>query len=404
VNLLRNSKLGIVSCVLAVSVGVAMSSATAGAKTRLVSAHAASINANSFTNTFAALKALKAIAAAGHGKIAAILPDTTSSTRYVEFDQPDIKKAAAAAGLPSSDVIVQNANGSDSTFYTDAQADITNGASVLLIDPEDSGTGVKVENYAKQHGVDVIDYDRLDLGGPADPYVSFNNVNVGKLIGKGFVSCASAWLKGKEPLFIEMHGAPTDNNATLFTEGYDSVLDPLEKSGKIKQIANTAGTWNPTSPSPDALAEFQTAYTANPTANSAVIPNDENGAPIITYLKSRGVKPYTFPTTGQDATLTGLQNIISGYQCGTVYKAVYKEAGAAVALAIYLRDKKAAPSGLLNGTVKDTQNHKTVPSVLLPPVWVTPTNMKATIIKDNFVTAKQLCAGQYKADCSKYKI
>jgi D-xylose transport system substrate-binding protein len=388
---------------LALSVGVALSSVSASAKTRLVSGHAASINANSFTNTFSALKALKGIAAAGHGKIAAILPDTTSSTRYVEFDQPDIKKAAAAAGLPSSDVIVQNANGSDSTFYSDAQADITNGATVLLIDPEDSGTGVKVENYAKQHGVDVIDYDRLDLGGPSDPYVSFNNVNVGKLIGKGFVSCVSAW-HVSHPNVIMMYGSPTDNNATLFAQGYDGVLAPYFKSGKYTLLQKTAGTWNPTSPSPDALAEFSAAYTAHPTANSAVIPNDENGAPIITYLKSHGVKPETFPTTGQDATLTGLQNIISGYQCGTVYKAVYKEAGAAVALALYLRDGKKAPSGLLNGSVQDTQTHKSVRSVLLPPVWVTPKNMKATIIKDNFVTAKQLCTTAYKADCKKYGI
>jgi D-xylose transport system substrate-binding protein len=403
VNLLRNSKVGLVSCALVLSVCVAIGCASASAKQRLVVGHAASINANSFTNNFSALKALKGVAAAGKGKIAAILPDTTSSTRYVEFDEPDLKKAAAAAGL-SSDILVQNANGSDTTFYSDAQADITNGASVLLIDPEDSGTGVKVENYAKQHGVDVIDYDRLDLGGPADPYVSFNNVNVGKLIGKGFVSCAASWLKGKTPEFIEMHGSPTDNNATLFTEGYDSILDPLEKSGKIKQIANTAGTWNPTSPAPDALQEFEAAYTAHPTANSAVIPNDENGAPIITYLKSHGVKPYTFPTTGQDATLTGLQNIISGYQCGTVYKAVYKEAGAAVALAIYLRAGKKAPAGLLNGTVTDPTNHKKVPSVLLPPVWVTPTNMKSTIVKDNFVPTSQLCSGTYAADCKKYGI
>ncbi len=95
-----------------------------------------------------------------------------------------------------------------------------------------------------------------------------------------------------------MHGSPTDNNATLFTEGYDSVLNPLFKSGKYKLAANTAGTWNPTSPSPDALAEFEAAYTAHPTANSAVIPNDENGAPIITYLKSHGIKPIHVPDDG----------------------------------------------------------------------------------------------------------
>src|SRR6202012_2384741 len=98
-----------------------------------------------------------------------------------------------------------------------------------------------------------------------------------------------------------------------------------------------------------------------------LIPNDENGAPIITYLKGHGIKPDTFPTTGQDATLTGLQNILSGYQCGTVYKALYKESSAAVALAVSPRAGKPPPSSLLNGTTEDINEHKAVPSVLLQP-------------------------------------
>jgi D-xylose transport system substrate-binding protein len=406
VSLLRNSKVGIVSCALAASVGVAALSGTADAK---VSAHAASISINSFTNSFSGMSVLKPIVAAGTGKIAAIMPDTTSSTRYTEFDQPDIKKALLAAGMPASDIITpQNAQKSDTTFMTDVKADITNGAKVILIDPEDPGTGVEAQVYAKEHGVSIIQYDRLSSGKGAvdtDPYVSFNNVTVGQLIGKGFVSCAASWLKGTEPQFIEMHGAPTDNNATLFTEGYDSVLKPLEKSGKIKLLQNTAGTWNPTTPKPDALDEFEAAYQATgKKANSAVIPNDENGAPIITWLKSQGVKADTFPMTGQDATLTGLQNIISGYQCGTVYKPIYKEAGAAVALAIYLRAGKKAPAGLENSKVTDPSSHKSVPSVLETPEWVTGKTMSMTVIHDGFVKASQLCAGSYKADCTKYGI
>ena len=121
-------------------------SGTADAK---ATAHAAGISINSFTNSFSAMKALKPIVAAGTGKIAAIMPDTTSSTRYVEFDQPDIKKAALAAGLPASDIIVQNAQKSDTTFLTDVKADITNGAKVILVDPEDPGTGVQAQVYAK---------------------------------------------------------------------------------------------------------------------------------------------------------------------------------------------------------------------------------------------------------------
>ncbi|MDQ6605770.1 MAG: substrate-binding domain-containing protein [Actinomycetota bacterium] len=343
------------------------------------------------------MAALKSLGASGKGKVAAILPDTTSSTRYVEFDQPDIKKALAAAGVPSSDIIVQNAGGSDSTMLTDAQSDITNGATVLLIDPIDSGVGTSVENYAKAHGVKVIDYDRLTLGGARSYYVSFNNVAVGKAMGDGLVTCAAAW-KVAKPNVVVMHGDPTDNNATLFYTGYyDGVLKPLFTSGKWKDVVNPAGTWDP----PTALTSFQQAYTAHPNINAALIPNDENGAPIITYLKTKGIKPNSFPTTGQDATLTGLQNVLTGYQCGTVYKAVYKEAQAAVALAVYLRGGKTPPASLANGSTMDTKAKVSVPSVLLAPVWVTPSNMKDTIVKDNFVPTPQLCAKSFAAACKK---
>ena len=343
------------------------------------------------------MAALKSLGASGKGKVAAILPDTTSSTRYVEFDQPDIKKALAAAGVPSADVIIQNAGGSDSTMLTDAQSDITNGATVLLIDPIDSGVGTSVENYAKSHGVKVIDYDRLTLGGARSYYVSFDNVAVGKTMGQGLVTCAAAW-KVAKPNVVVMHGDPTDNNATLFYTGYyNGVLKPLFSSGKWKDVVNPPGTWDP----PTALTSFQQAYTAHPNINAALIPNDENGAPIITYLKTKGIKPQTFPTTGQDATLTGLQNVLSGYQCGTVYKAVYKEAQAAVALAVYLRGGKTPPASLANGSTMDTKANVAVPSVLLAPVWVTSANMKDTIVKDNFVPTAQLCAGAAAASCKK---
>jgi D-xylose transport system substrate-binding protein len=343
---------------------------------------------------------LKSLASSGKGAVAAILPDTTSSTRYVEFDEPYLKRAMSAAGLSSSDSIVQNAQGSDQTFLTDAQSDITKGASVLLIDPPDSGVGARVESLAKSHGTQVIDYDRLTLGGNRNYYVSFNNVQVGKVMGQGFVSCATAW-HVNHPQLIIMRGDPTDNNAGLFYQGYyNGVLQPLIKSGKYTQVATPAGTWDP----PTAKTEFQQAYTAHGNTNSALIPNDENGAPIITYLKSRGIKAQSFPTTGQDATLTGLQNVISGYQCGTVYKPIYLEAQAAVALAMYLRAGKTPPSSLANGTTQDTKENKAVPSVLLAPKWVTPKDVQATVIKDNFVPAHQLCAGAYAADCKKYGI
>ncbi len=369
------------------------SSASSGASSSSPSSTPA-ISATSFNRDFTTMASLKSLTAKGKGKVAAILPDTVSSARYTEFDAPFLQKAFETAGLTSSQYIIQNAQGSDATELTDAQSDITNGATVLIMDPLDSGVGAQIESYAKSHGVAVIDYDRLTLGGSRDYYVSFNNVTVGKLIGQGFVTCVTDW-KVSHPNVVVMHGAATDNNATLFAQGYMGVLKPYFDSGKYTDVVNTADTWDP----PTALTEFQQAYTAHPDINSAVIPNDETGAPIIKYLQTRGVKPQTFPTTGQDATLVGLQNVLSGYQCGTVYKPIYLEAQAAATLALYLRAGEKPPSALVNGTTEDTTAKVQVPSVLLTPEWVTTANMNATVIKDNFVPASQLCAGSYAADC-----
>ena len=366
-----------------------------GASASVRASEPSNVSTTSFTNNFSFMKQFKSLAASGKGKVAAIMPDTVSSTRYVEFDQPDITKALQAAGLSSSQYVVQNALGSDTTQLTDAQTDISNGATVLLVDPLDSGVGTQIENYAKTRGVKVIDYDRLTLGGSRAYYVSFNNVKVGQVMGQGLVSCVSAWHISK-PQVVVMHGAVTDNNATLFAQGYDGVINKYFKDGKWTAVAHTAGTWDP----PTAETEFQAVFTAHHNVNSALIPNDETGAPIITYLQSLHVKPKTFPTTGQDATLTGLDNVLAGYQCGTVYKPIYLEAQSAVALALYLRAGKTPPASLANGKTQDTTANVSVPSVLLTPTWVTTKNMNATVIKDNFVPAAQLCAGTYAADCT----
>ena len=357
------------------------------------------LTAASFTNDFSAMAKLQPLASQGKGKIAVILPDTVSSARYTEFDAPYLKESFQKAGLSSSDFSIQNAQGSDSTQLTDAQSAITNGATVLVVDPLDSGVGASIENYAKSHGVQVIDYDRLTLGGSRSYYVSFDNVQVGKLIGNGLVSCVSKW-GVKSPSVIVMKGDPTDNNATLFAQGYDAVLAPKFSSGGWTKAATPAGTWDP----PTAQTEFQQAYTAHKDVNAVLVPNDENAAPIITYLKTLHIKPQSFPVTGQDATLVGLQNILAGYQCGTAYKPIYLEAQATAALAMYLRAGVTPPAALVNGTTKDTKANVDVKSVLLKPEWVTTDNMASTVVADKFVPASQLCSGKYATYCSKYGI
>ncbi len=391
---------------LAVTAGVALAacsssgggssspSSSASASSGGSSGSAPSISTSDFTRDFSAMAKLKPLASKGKGSVGVILPDTVTSARYTEFDAPYLTKALQSAGLSSSQFSVQNAQGSDSTEFTDAQEDITKGATVLIMDPLTSGTGAKIESYAKQHGVSVIDYDRISLGGSRAYYVSFNNVQVGKLIGQGLESCVTAW-GVKSPQVLVMKGDPTDNNATLFAQGYNGVLASKFSGGGWKSVGSAAGTWDP----PTAETEFQQQYTAHKSINSVLVPNDENAAPIIHYLQSLNVKPKTFPVTGQDATLVGLQNILAGYQCGTAYKPIYLEAQAAAALAMYLRAGDHPPTSLANGTTTDTQTKTAVPSVLLTPEWVTPSNMNSTVIADQFVPAKQLCAGSYASDC-----
>jgi D-xylose transport system substrate-binding protein len=359
-----------------------------------VSISAIKITPASFTRTFAAMTTLKPLAAKGKGNVAAILPDTVSSARYTEFDAPYLTEALQSAGLSPSQFTVQNAQGSDATELSDAQTAITKGASVLIMDPLDSGVGAQIESYAKAHGVPVIDYDRLTLGGSRKYYVSFNNVHVGTLLGQGLANCVTAWHVAK-PNVLVMYGDPTDNNATLFGNGYNAVMKPFFSSGKWTQVGKAAGTWDP----PTALTEFQQQFTAHPNINAVLTPNDENAAPIISYLQHKGVKAKTFPVTGQDATLVGLQNILAGYQCGTVYKPIYLEAQAAATLAMFLRAGLTAPKALINSSVTDSTSHTAVPSLLLAPEWVTTANMNDTVIKDQFVPPQQLCAGSFAADC-----
>jgi D-xylose transport system substrate-binding protein len=359
-----------------------------------------SVDVTKFTADYAVMKTLQSLAAQGKGKIGVLLPDTTTSTRYVQYDAPNLTKAFEAAGLSSSDFKITNAGGSVSTMQQQAEADITDGASVLLIDPIDTGSGAAIEKNAEAKGLKVIDYDRLVLGGPADRYyVSFNNVQVGKLIGQGEISCINAW-GVKDPNILIMDGDPTDNNAKLFAQGYNGVLAPKFADGTYKKVGEPTGTWDP----PTAQTLFEQQYTAHPNINAVVTPNDSNAAAVIAALKNKKIPPKTFPTTGQDAGLEGLQNILAGYQCGTVYKPYFLEAQAAAALALYLRAGQTPPSTLVNSTTKDSTIGADVKSVYTPPTWVTVDNMNDTVVKDGKVTGdvtvKQLCSGGLQSACS----
>ena len=360
------------------------------------SASVPQIDAAAFTSDFALMKQLTGLASQGKGKIGVLLPDTTTSTRYVQYDAPYLKQAFETAGLSSDQFTIQNAQGSASTMQTQADAMISDGASVLLVDPLDPGSGAAIESKAEAAGAKVIDYDRLVTGGPADRYyVSFDNVKVGSLIGQGEVDCITAWNVSKPNILI-MNGDPSDNNAKLFAQGYHSVLDPKFTDGSYVKVGEPAGTWTPSV----AATTFQQQQTAHKNINAVVTPNDDNANAVISVLKSNKTPAKTFPTTGQDASLPGLQNILTGYQCGTVYKPIYLEAQAAAALALYLRAGVTPPTTLVNAKTTDTKIGKDIASVYTTPIWVTSENMNDTVVKDGAVTTEKLCAGAVASACT----
>src|SRR5215210_1998698 len=322
-------------------------------------------------------------------KVAVLLPDSKSSIRWETFDRPLLKKAFDAAGVP---VTIQNAEGDKSAQQQQAEQAITNGAKVLLLVNLDSGSGAAIEANAKSQGVKVIDYDRLTLKGSADYYVSFDNVGIGKLQGQGLVDCLNDKGVGK-PKIAELNGSPTDNNATLFKQGYDSVLNPLYKSGKATKVADqSVPDWD----NQKALTIFEQMLQKESNQIDGVLAaNDGLGNAVVSALKQRKLKQ--LPVTGQDATAQGLQNILAGDQCMTVYKAIRAEADAASKLAIALAKGEQPPAGLVNGESDDTA--RKVPSVLLEPVAVTKENIADTVVKDNFLKKEDICTGEFAAAC-----
>jgi D-xylose transport system substrate-binding protein len=321
-------------------------------------------------------------------KVGVILPDSKSSARWETADRKFLQAAFESAGVKYD---IQNAQGDKSAFQTIADQMITNGATVLMIVNLDSGTGKAVLDKAKAQGVATIDYDRLTLGGGAQYYVSFDNTEVGKLQGQGLATCLTSKAVQK-PIVAELNGSPTDNNATLFKNGYDSILKPKYDSGDyVKGPDQSVPDWD----NAQAATIFEQMLTQKPDIAGVLAANDGLGNAAISVLKKQKLNGKV-PVTGQDATVQGLQNILVGDQCMTVYKAIKKEATAASDLAISLAkgQKKTVP-----GKVTDPTSKQTVPAVLLDPVAITKDNVK-DVVTDGFVTATDLCTGEFAAKCT----
>jgi len=312
---------------------------------------------------------------------------------------PYLTQAFTAAGYASTDFKIDNAAGTTTTELAIAQADIQAGAKVLLVDPLDSTTGNQIQAAADAAGVTMVSYDRATFQGTSTYYVSFDNVQVGKLIGQGYLDCVTAWGVTSPKVFTVDGGQDTDPNAIDFGKGYNSVVWGQEVAQVTAGATNDKGmtlvgealapSWN----NDQGGTIFQQAFTAHPDINATIEANDGLAGAVITKLQAAGVGAKKVPTVGQDATLQGMEYVLQGFQCGSAYKPVYLEAQAAVALVTYLRAGQTPPSGLLNGTTTDPANASTSePAVLLTPYWTDITNMESTVIKDKFVSATDLCA------------
>ncbi|MBB5960043.1 D-xylose transport system substrate-binding protein [Saccharothrix tamanrassetensis] len=335
----------------------------------------------------------------GGAKVGVILPETATSARWEGFDKPLLEKALRAEGL---DPDIQNAQGDVQKFSTLADGMINAGVKVLIIATPNSEVGVSVARKAEGQGIHVIDYDRLNLGGSSKYYVSFDNVKVGELQGQGLVEGLANLAPGKKPAeVIEIEGAPTDNNATLFTQGQKQVLQAKYDAGDYKLVqSQPIEGWD----NQKGGTTFEQILTGNgQKVDGVVAANDGLAGAVITVLKKFGLNGKV-PVTGQDATPEGLQAVLRGDQYMTVFKPIAAEAEAAAKLAGALaKNDTAAADARATGVTKDPKNDRDVKSVLLTAQMITKNNVK-TVVDAGFVKASEICVTDTQAACTELGI
>jgi D-xylose transport system substrate-binding protein len=319
------------------------------------------------------------------GKVGIILPDTTSSPRWITADPSALKQDCQTAGL---DCDIQNAGGSASKMQSIAQQMIASKVKVLMIVNLDPASGAKIEKEATKNGVIPVDYDRLTPGGGAALYVSFDNVKVGQLQGQTLTSCPE--VKGaKSVKYAQIDGAATDNNATLFKQGYESVLS---KTAGWSKVAEQDGNWD----APTAGRQFSAMLGKTPDIKAVMVANDTMAGAVVTDLQRQHLNGKV-AVSGQDATAEGLQHIMDGDQCFTIYKPSTGEAGPAIKAIVQLLNGQAPDT---NGvTITDPQTKKPVPAILATPVAITKANV-ALPINDQYTPKNTVCTAKYAAKCT----
>jgi D-xylose transport system substrate-binding protein len=320
-------------------------------------------------------------------QVCVLLPDTKSSVRWVQFDAPDFAKALKAAGVTYS---INNALNDPTKQKAQAQACLAAGAKVVIETALDNGSAAAIEKLFTQAGGFAIDYDRQVLGGTASIYVTFDGKSVGEAQANGIIAAmkANGTYNGKSTV-AELFGGPTDQNAFWFKSGNDAVFNPLFASGKLKKGPEQfVPDWDANNA---ATIFSQMLVKTNNNIQGVLAANDNIAGAVVADLKAKGLKP--LPLSGQDATVQGVQYIISGWQSGTVYKYVPDETAAAADAAIALLNGKKPKT---NGTRPNGAHPE--PTYALPVVWITKHNYKR-LFTDHFLSRSQVCVGQYAKYC-----
>ena len=309
-----------------------------------------------------------------------ILPDAASSPRWENFDRKYLQEGLEGAGFETD---IQNAQGDVNKYATIADQQLSQGCGVMLL-VDYNGAGAGVAEKAKAEGIPVIAYDRPIEG--ADYYVSFDNVEVGRLQGQTVVDGLKA--AGKDPataVVVYIGGDPADGNAKMF---HDGAVEVMEGAG-ITPAAEPPGAWD----GDKSATNFEQALTSLGGKVDAVwAANDTNAAGVITILDKNGLK---VPVSGQDASIAGLQNILLGKQTATVYKPVKLEAEAAVETAV----------ALLSGETPqaDQQLDDGTPYIAVTPVLVGPEEV-IQVVEAGDADPAELCQGEVAAACEQYGI
>jgi D-xylose transport system substrate-binding protein len=292
-------------------------------------------------------------------------------------------------------VEIQNAQGDRSNFIKIGETMVNSGVKVLIIANLDSTSGKTVLDAAHAKKVATIDYDRLTLNGGADYYVSFDNEKVGQQQAYGLINCLRA-KRVVNPVVAELNGSPSDNNATLFKNGYDEVLQTHYDDASFTKGPDQ---WVPDWSNAEGGKIFAQMLSQQPKISAVLAANDGIAGSVIKVLKSKGLNGKV-PVTGQDATVDGLRNILAGDQCVTIYKKLKPEAQTAAKLAVQLF-KGEKP--VVGDQLKDPESGAYVPFAKLPPDAIDINSVK-DVVADGFVSKKELCSGKFADLCDEHGV